>query len=583
MVNFVKITSKKTRAFGWVQDAGNLSALCNVVAIFDETSTFHKEIVSNKIPLLVKDENIKSEMISVLNSRPIAITYKLLTGSHIKPRANSPCDGIVQAAVKGQKREYIGDWPADNFVRWAQAFGFISYNYRDDTFSVTEFGKKLIKAENKKEILIQAALSYPPAYRIMSLLKDSATILTKFELGEKLGFTGEDGFISYPLASIVAAMASSTSTKERNDIRSDWESSSDKYARTIAQWLVSLGLLENDKKDISVQYGSRVVSDTLGGFRITPVGERYLRNACGNSRHRKLKKIISYEIFATKGKDREYRRLRRSLILKFLADKKHKCTFEEISILLKAYGLEEQVETIKDDIIGFINLGLELETDDTGAELKDSICDFSIPFYKDLTKKSELSAEKDIIRAKLHNISHEYLSLLDIAFDPSQNRLFEMKTMELFLCECGFYGDHLGGASKPDGVLFTNCIDYKNFGIIVDMKAYSKGYSLPVGQRDEMLRYIRENIERNKDLNPTEWWKIFPDSVDKFYFMFVSGSFKGDISEKLKKIAMIYNVNGTAMPIATALLVADKIKGQNKNDEAQNEFIAGIKNSEYHC
>ena len=140
MVNFVEITSKKTRAFGWVQDAGNLSALCNVVAIFDETSTFHKEIVSNKIPLLVKDENIKSEMISVLNSRPIAITYKLLTGSHIKPRANSPCDGIVQAAVKGQKREYIGDWPADNFVRWAQAFGFISYNYRDDTFSVTEFG-----------------------------------------------------------------------------------------------------------------------------------------------------------------------------------------------------------------------------------------------------------------------------------------------------------------------------------------------------------------------------------------------------------------------------------------------------------
>ena len=44
---------------------------------------------------------------------------------------------------------------------------------------------------------------------------------------------------------------------------------------------------------------------------------------------------------------------------------------------------------------------------------------------------------------------------------------------------------------------------------------------------------------------------------------------------------MIYNVNGTATPIATALLVADKIKGQNKNDEAQNEFIAGIKNSEY--
>lgn len=581
MINIVEINSKKTRAFGWVQDSGNLDSLCDVVAIFDETSAFHKKLVSSRIPRLVKAENGRDEMLSALNTVPVAISYKLLTGSHTTPRSASPCDGIVQAAVKGQKREYIGDWPADNFVRWAQAFGFIAYNYNDDTFSITQAGKNLVKAEDKKEILIQAALSYPPAYRILSLLKDPSTILTKFELGEKLGFTGEDGFISYPLSSIIAALSSATSPKERADIRSDWESSSDKYARTIAQWLVSLGLLENGKKDISVQYGSRVVSDTLGGFRITPIGERHLRNASGNSRHGKQEKIVSYEMFATKGKDREYLRLRRSLILKFLADKNRKCKFDEICTFLKAYSLEEQTETIKDDAEGFVNLGLEIAISIDGAELKDSICDFPIPFYKDLTKKSELSAEKDAVRAKLHNISHEYLSLLDIAFDPSQNRLFEMKAMELFLRECGFYGDHLGGASKPDGVLFTNYSDEENFGIILDMKAYSKGYTLPVGQRDEMLRYIRENIERNKDLNSNEWWKIFPESVSKFYFMFVSGSFKGDIAEKLEKIAIVHKVDGSAMPIVTALLVADRIKGRNKSVEAQKEFAAGIRNTEY--
>ena len=577
MINIIQTTSKKTRAFGWVQDAGNLDALCNVVAIFDETTSFHKELVRNKIPRLVKEENGQADMIAALNSRPIVLNYKLLTGSHVTPRSESPCDGIVQAAIKGQKRDYIGDWPADNFVRWAHAFGFISYDYNTDSFSITESGKTLVHSTNQKELLIKAVLSYPPAYRIMSLLKNPADVLTKFELAGKIGFVGEDGFISYPLASIIAAMASSTDSKERSDIRSDWESSLDKYARTIAQWLVKLGLLKNDTKEISLQYGNQIVSDVLSGFRITPVGERCLRNANGNSRHGKNEKIVSYEMFATKGTDREYLRLRRALILKFLAEKKKKCSFESICEFLKYYDLKEVAETIRDDVLGLINLGIEISIDGATAELNDLVCNFPIPLYKDLTKKSELSTAKDEMRSNLKNISHECLSLLDLAFDSSQDRLFEMKVMELFLHEYGFYGKHLGGASKPDGVLFTNSHE-NDYGIIVDMKAYSKGYALPVGQRDEMLRYIRENIERKKELNPNEWWKNFPENVNKFYFMFVSGMFKGDMAEKLGKIAMVHNTKGTAMSILTALLIADKI--QEKKMTLQ-DFEHGICNNEF--
>lgn len=577
MFNITEINSKKTRTFGWVQDASNLDSLCNVVAIFDSTSDFHKRLKTTIIPALVNPENGRDEMVRALNESHIALNYKLLIGGHATPRSESPCNGIVQAAIKGQKREYIGDWPADNFVRWAQAFGFISYNYDDDSFSITEFGKSLVRSENKNEILIKAVLSYPPAYRILSLLKNPNTILTKFELGEKLGFTGEDGFISYPLASIIAALNSAETQKERSDIRSDWESSSDKYARTICQWLVRLGFLENAEKEVSVQYGNKLVSDTLGGFRITPTGERYLRNASGNSRHKKVAKIVSYEMFATKGKDREYLRFRRSLILKFLSSKKGKCAFDEIGKFIAMYGLNEIAETISDDVNGFINLGLEIRADENGAELKDSICDFPIPHYKDLSEKSELSAEKEIVRAQLKNISHEYLSLMDIAFDSQQNRLFEMKFMELFLHECNFLGNHLGGASRPDGALYADVYE-GNYGIIVDTKAYSKGYDLPVGQRDEMLRYIRENHIRDKKQNPNEWWKIFPENLNKFYFMFVSGKFKGDIAGKLEKIAAVHNVSGTAMPIATALLVAEKIKGGRMS---MIDFADGIRNTEY--
>lgn len=578
MINIIQISSKKTRAFGWVQDSGNLNSLCDVVAIFDETSSFHKKLVSETIPCLVKKENGRADMLAALQTRPVAIAYKLLVGSHSTPRESSPCDGIIQATVKGQKRPYIGDWPADNFLRWAQAFDFVAYNYDDDTFSITEKGKALVTSENKNELLVEAALSYPPAYRIMSLLKNPNDVLTKFEIGLKLGFTGEDGFISYPLASIIAAMVDASTSKERSDIRSDWESSSDKYARTIAQWLCSLGLLENAQKEISVQYGNRLVSDTLGAYRITPSGERALRNASGNSRHAKNTKIVSYEMFATKGKDREYLRLRRSLILKYISGKNKKCSFGEICEYLKQYDLAEAESTIKDDANGFINLGIELSIDDNSVKMNDVICDFTIPIYKDLTKKSEQSSEKDEIRGKLNNISHEYLSLLDLAFDSKQNRLFEIKAMELFLNECCLHGKHLGGASKPDGVLFTESDENVQFGIIVDMKAYSKGYELPISQRDEMLRYIRENTERNKNINSNEWWKEFPSNLSKFYFMFVSSFFKGNISEKLENIFTIGKIKGTAMPIATALLLADKIKGMKIS---LAEFENGICNTEY--
>lgn len=429
------------------------------------------------------------------------LKYKLLTGTSFTPCSASRCNGIIQAAVKGQKRPFIVDWAADNFIRWAHSVGFIKYNYADDTFSITQKGLELTQAKEKKQIenlLITAILSYPPAYRILSLLKNPDEPLTKFELGEKLGFTGEEGFICYPVRSIVAALAETSDNEERSKIRSDWESSSDKYARTIAQWLGHLGLVETCKKEVAVEYGHRLLSETLGAFRITPKGERVLRNIDGNSKHSKIKKIVSYEIFATKGSDREYLRLRRSLILKAIIESKHKATFSKIQEVLKSKELEESIETIKDDVSGFEKLGLNIEISTDSVLLKDTVSDFSIPVYKDLTVKSELSKEKDNIRKQLKVLSHDYLSLMDLAFDSTQNRLFEMKAMDLFLNECGFYGRHLGGSNKPDGVLYTDETTDENYGIIVDMKAYSGGYNLPIAQQDEMKRYISNNQKRDE-------------------------------------------------------------------------------------
>lgn len=576
MIEILNVSNKDTRAFGWVQDSSSVKSLCDVVAVFDSESEFHKKLVDEIIPTIVLEKDGKNEMLEALKRIPLKLKYKLLTGTAFTPRADSRCNGIIQASVKGQKRPFIGDWPADNFIRWAHAIGFIKYNYADDTFSITQKGLELTYASDEKKretLLINAILSYPPAYRILPLLKNPDEKLTKFELGEKLGFTGEEGFICYPVRSIIAALAETSDTNERSKIRSDWESSSDKYARTIAQWFGHLGLVKTCRKDVMVQYGHKMLSDTLGAFCITPKGERVLRNINGNSKHSKIKKIVSYEMFATKGSDREYLRLRRSIILKAIIENKNKASFLKIQKVLKANSLDESIETIKDDVIGFVNLGLNMEIESESILLKDTIADFSIPMYKDLTVKSELSKEKDEVRKQLKT-----LSLMDLAFDSAQNRLFEVKVMDLFLNECGFYGRHLGGANKPDGVLYTDNSIETNYGIIVDMKAYSGGYNLPIGQQDEMKRYISNNQKRDENINPTKWWNEFPDYLKKYYFMFVSGTYKGEIADKLNKIYLETNVFGTAMPIVKALLVADKIKSNEMNLQ---DFERGIYNTEY--
>ena len=51
--------------------------------------------------------------------------------------------------------------------------------------------------------------------------------------------------------------------------------------------------------------------------------------------------------------------------------------------------------------------------------------------------------------------------------------------------------------------------------MIIDNKAYGKGYSLPIKQADEMYRYLEENKERNEKINPNRWWKVFDEGRDR--------------------------------------------------------------------
>ena len=583
MINIIDVNNKTIRTFGWVQNPSNFESLKKVVAIFDNTSKTYNELKDKKIKKLVEERDGQKELLNALNANPLKIKYCNLVGTSFTPRSSARCNGIVQATVKGQRKEFIDDWSSDNFVRWAHALGFIKYNYDTDTFEITDVGRKYVQSEDdsneESTILEEAMLSYPPVARVLTLLSNGEH-LTKYEIGKKLGFVGEAGFTSLPLNVLIMTLATTDEPKEKNKIKTDWDGSSDKYARMISGWLVKLGLLVQRPKLVTVVFGVELYSETIGhAYMITDRGLKAVRRLLGINKVARVSKNVFWEMLATKGIDKNYIRTRRAYILKILIESNKVLTLEDIKGKLKLANINESINTIKDDINGLINTGINIKSETTGYKIYDSINDFIIPKTGDTEGiKSNISLLKDELRGQISHISHDYLSLIDLAFDSKQNRLFEMKVLELLVNEYGFKGRHLGGSRKPDGIVYSTTLE-DNFGIIVDTKAYSEGYSLPISQADEMERYVRENSNRDEEVNPNKWWENFSEEVKKYYFVFISGSFKGKFEEQLRRLSMTTGVNGSAVNVVNLLLGAEKIRsGEMTIEELER---AMFNNSEF--
>jgi len=556
-----RLSDIRIRTFGWIQNPGDFKKLKRTVQIFDHTSAVHVELKTKRIPRLITEKDGRDKFIKILNQIPLEIKYSDLVGSkNGKTRKDSTCNGILQAALEGQSREYLDNWSSDGFVRWAHALGFIDYNYLEDSFHITQIGfdysRSINDSDGEKRILIDAILSYPPAIRVLDLLS-LGEHLTKFDIGKNLGFSGESGFTSLPLNIMIQTLADPDFVKDKSKIRQNWEGSSDKYARMISGWLSKLGLVKKERKKFdAISNGIKYKEYIPHAFKITADGLRQLRRAKGTTSAKRIKKRVCWEMFATKELDRVYLRTRRSYILKFLEKANGLISLEKIKSKLLEKGYDENIETIKYDIEGLINIGLNIEETSHGYSLRDSINDFMIPLAEvNDVIKSDIEMSKANMRANLRLLSHDYIELIEIAQEPSQNRVFEMKVMDLFVNEYGFSGSHLGGSRKPDGAMYSD-----DFGIIVDTKAYKDGYNLPINQADEMERYVRENIDRNVQATPNKWWDIFPNNICEYKFLFVSGFFKGNFENQIERISINTGVAGGALNVENLLLGAEYIK-----------------------
>lgn len=558
-----KYSSK--RSFGWSQDASDFNSLKKVVQIFDSESTFHNELIEERIPLLISDVELINKFQNTLKNKTLKITYSDLVGTHLTPRKDSPCNGIIQASIPGQVKQYLSDWASDSFLRWAHLCGFIKYNGDDDTFEITSEGLEYSRTKNdsfdEKECLLNAILKYPPVSRILQLLSNGEH-LSKFEIGSQLGFVGDEGFTSLPQNILLTSLAMTNDLNEKNKMKSDWDGSADKYARQICKWLEKLGLVRQVEKEYTVNLENKNYVEKIGqAYMITPDGLKAYRRLQGVNKVSRVSKNVFWEMLCPKANDRYYIRNRRAYLIKFLSDSNGAITLEKLQEKLSEVNIYETPESIKDDLTGLQNIGLFIKESSKGYMLSDDIQNLIIPINSLGEGKSDTSRLKDFCRGLLESIPHSYLNLIDLAYNSTLNRQFEMEVVDLLVSQCGYKGLHLGGGRKPDGIIYTENLE-ENYGTIIDTKAYSKGYSLPISQADEMRRYVEENNKRDSKINPNKWWENFPKLLNKFNFLFVSSEFSGQFEEKLKNIATTTGVNGSAINIVNLLLLAENIKSE---------------------
>lgn len=142
----------------------------------------------------------------------------------------------------------------------------------------------------------------------------------------------------------------------------------------------------------------------------------------------------------------------------------------------------------------------------------------------------------------------------ELAFHGREDcREFEIATAEIFKNVFGFESHHIAGGAKevPDVLLVARDAGYQ---AIIDTKAYSR-YDLGAAQRDRMIHHYLPDIDNySKDYGAA--------GLPCGFFSYIAGGFSNNIASPLNKIVEACGVNGSAMPVAAFIKMAEK-HGQN--------------------
>lgn len=529
----------RDRTLGWVQDPSDFTKLRTVIELFSDAH--NASAVASCATALKVPPSAWPHLHRRLTQPDFKGTFKELIGS--KGKVN----GLLPALLPGQSQgKAMSTWACSGFLSWAHALGLLEYLRAEDAFKLAPLGGRLLATTSKSpaeaDVLRESVSSYPPAVRLLHVLAEATTPLTKYEIGAQLGFQGEAGFTSFEQRLIIDAVKAGTLSGV-----SDAEGTSDKYARMIANWLVKLEMASSAKSD---RTGISQIE-----YRISYLGKAQLTRIEGRSKHPAVPQRICWEMLATKAQDRSHVRNYRTAILRCLDAKRTGIRTADIHATLSGQGFNENMVTLEATLIGLQRIGIQIAEHGekrvlTGALVLDA------PTAYTHNETSDMYESREDLRSALPRTPDKFLSLFDLALGGrAASRDFEILLMDYLTGTLGFDGKWLGGPSRPDGVIHLGerCV-------VVDAKAYVCGYPLNTGDQDAMIRYVEECSRKLlRSGATTGWWECLPDGISEYTYAFVAESFRPSASGGLANItSRLGGVQGTALRIVDLLVRGER-------------------------
>uniref|UniRef100_UPI003D80F62E restriction endonuclease FokI catalytic domain-containing protein n=1 Tax=Lactobacillus johnsonii TaxID=33959 RepID=UPI003D80F62E len=347
-INMITIQTYKKfpdRTFGLGQDVStDLLDIVRVPALFIKNSKIHKELEETRLKQVTLDagapKEIYDKLLNALSKDYISDSELVSLGSKYgrKPYAS----GLIRAIFDGQRGPAIKDWPAKNYLAVAVGMGLVDLDYTTDTYHITDLGKEAVALldkndlDNLRNFMLERLYEYPyAAWLIRVVNTDRNKWYTKFDLGDNFGFIDEPGFSSLPEDLYVDAMFEaeySKNKKLKSQIKSNYESTADKYMRWLAGVLVKYNLLERKKKVYTRIIDGKEYSVSLTSYKVTLQGVRSLNRVNGGSRFSRSIKRVRWEYLAPKVENAPKRKTARALMLKFLSEAPNGMTAEDMSV-----------------------------------------------------------------------------------------------------------------------------------------------------------------------------------------------------------------------------------------------------------
>ena len=431
MINIETFKKFPDRTFGLGQDVStNLLDIVKVPALFVKDSKIHQDLINGRLKQVTIDagapQEIYDKLFHALQSTRIN-NQNLVT----LPKYGRAvfASGLIRAIFDGQKGPAIKDWPAKNYLSVAVGMGLVELDYSKDEYFITDLGTQAVKLLDEEKIeelqkfMFQRLLEYPYAAWLIRLVnKNKSKAYSKFDLGENFGFIDEPGFTSLPEDLYVDAMLDAEICQDKDlkkQIKSNYESTADKYMRWLAGVLINYKLLKKDKKPYTKEVNSKKYSINVDTYKVTSEGIRALNMVNGGSRFHRSKKRVRWEYLAPKVENASRRKTARALMLKYLSESAKGLTADKLSEKINeiAPSIKSIPEQVIDDAKGLNRLGIEIDINDNLLQLKENLYDFVIPVKKNHTFKSNRADEiKSLLLPKLKHVDHKYLQAIDLAY-----------------------------------------------------------------------------------------------------------------------------------------------------------------------